>query len=57
MSYAYSPDLVFTLGWAHFFAGDAVDDATPVLGTATDTIGAVDDDDWDYLYLGMDIAF
>jgi hypothetical protein len=60
--YDYSEDLYFQFGYAHFFAGDAVEDLGAATGALGSTItlgggGLSSADDLDYVFLETGISF
>jgi len=56
--YDYSEDLYFQAGYAHFFAGDAVEDGAAVNGLGLGIIGGFGEaDDTDYVFLETGISF
>ncbi len=58
VTYNYTEDLTFEVGWAHFFAGDGVSDGQFSGGNGLTFIGgANEDDDADYLYFETRIGF
>lgn len=57
VTYNYTEDLTFEVGWAHFFAGDGVSDGQFSGGNGLTFIGGGDDDDADYLYFETRIGF
>lgn len=56
-SYAYSHDLTFEAGWAHFFTGDGLKDGSFVDQNGLAFFGGLDEDDGDYFYAGTTINF
>jgi hypothetical protein len=70
MDYQYSEDLSFSLGWAHFFAGDGMEDLNTIrkdvysgfpggigAGGFTGLTGSGSDEGFDYLYFETRISF
>lgn len=57
MAYAYSDDLLFEAGWAHFFTGDGLEDGNFVNLNGLGFYGGLDNDDGDYFYMGSTITF
>jgi len=57
MTYAYSDDLLFEAGWAHFFTGDGLEDGNFVDQNGLGFFGGLDNDDGDYFYMGSTITF
>jgi len=57
MTYNYSEDLYIEAGYAHFFAGDAIEDGFVVNGNGTIPAGGGDDDDLNYVYVETGISF
>lgn len=56
--YAYSEDLTFRAGWAHFFGDDALEDHNFIVGNGLAPFrGSDDNDDYDYLFIETEIAF
>jgi hypothetical protein len=56
-SYAYSADLSFEAGWAHFFTGDGLEDGNFVDQNGFGFFGGLDNDDAEYFYAGTTISF
>ncbi|MFP4501519.1 MAG: alginate export family protein [Candidatus Hydrogenedentota bacterium] len=56
-SYAYSEDLTFRAGYAHFFGSDGLEDGNPVQLNGTNAFLADGNDDGDYLFFETEIAF
>jgi len=56
-NYAYSEDLSFELGYAHFFTGDGLEQGSFNLMNGLGFDGGKDDDDMDYIYLETKLAF
>ena len=57
-SYDYSEDLSFTAGYAHFFAGDGIEDGQRVVLNGTGTLGGLGEaDDMDYVFVETRIKF
>lgn len=54
--YAYSEDLVFRAGYAHFFGDDGLDTA-PVRWSGLIPWQSDEDDDYDYVFLESEISF
>lgn len=57
VSYAYSEDLTFELGWMHLFVGDGLADGNFGDSHGLGFLGGTDDDDADYVYLETRIRF
>jgi hypothetical protein len=57
VTYNYTEDLAFEVGWAHFFAEDGVTGGQFSGGNGLTFIGGQDDDDADYLYFETRIGF
>jgi len=58
VTYNYTEDLTFEIGWAHFFADDGAADGQFVGGNGLSFVGgAGEDDDADYLYFETRIGF
>ena len=56
--YDYSDDLYFQLGYAHFFAGDAMEEGALINGNGLGVIGGFgEQDDVDYVFLETGISF
>jgi hypothetical protein len=56
--YDYSEDLYFQAGYAHYFAGDAVEDGTATNAWGFSGVGGFgESDDLDYLFLETGISF
>jgi hypothetical protein len=55
--YAYSEDLTFRAGWAHFFGDDALGDHNMVTLNGLRPFNGDRDDDYDYLFFEAEIAF
>lgn len=56
--YDYSEDLYFQAGYAHFFAGDAVEDGVATNAWGFGVLGGFDEkDDLDYVFLETGISF
>lgn len=56
--YDYSEDLYFQLGYAHLFAGDAMEDGALVAASGLGLLGGLDEsDDLDYVFLETGISF
>lgn len=55
-SYAYSEDLVFRAGYAHFFGDDGLDTA-PVRWSGLIPWQSDEDDDYDYVFIESEISF
>ena len=68
--YAYSSDLVFRAGWAHFFGDDGLGNipgafdffesahpGNPIIFNGTGLFGADEDDDYDYLFIETELKF
>lgn len=55
--YQYSEDLVFRAGYAHFFAGDGVEDGALAAGNGLFSWQGGDDDDYNYLFLETELSF
>jgi len=56
--YDYSEDLYFQLGYAHFFAGSAMEDGALVTNVGQGMIGGFgEEDDLDYVFLETGISF
>jgi hypothetical protein len=57
-TYNYSEDLYFSAGYAHLFAGDALDPTTGgIFVTALSSTGFIGDEDVDYVFLETGIKF
>jgi len=56
LTYDYSEDLSFSVGWAHFFADDDTTDGFVVAGSGAAPAGG-GDDDADYLFIETSISF
>jgi len=56
LTYDYSEDVSFSVGWAHFFADNDTTDGFMVAGSGTAAAGG-DDDDADYLFIETGISF
>jgi hypothetical protein len=57
MTYAYSEDLQFKLGYSHFFTDDGIEEGTLSTGNNQFAFGATDDDDVDYFFLEASLSF
>lgn len=57
LTYQYSEDLSFEVGYAHFFSEDGAEDGNFSSGNGLAFIGGSDDGDADYLYFETRIAF
>lgn len=57
MTYNYSEDLYFTVGWDHLFAGAGLEDGNFNSANGLDFTGGSDSDDVDYLYFETGIFF
>lgn len=55
-TYAYSEDLVFRAGYAHFFGGDGLDTA-PVRWSGLIPWQSDEDDDYDYVFIESELSF
>jgi hypothetical protein len=56
--YDYSEDLYFQAGWAHLFAGDAMEDGAVITHSGLFSVGGADEsDDIDYVFLETGISF
>jgi len=57
-TYQYTDDLAFNAGYAHFFAGDGVEDGQRVASNGLGTIGGAGEaDDLDYVFIETRIKF
>lgn len=56
-AYAYSDDLAFELGWAHLFAGDALEDGVFVDEHGLRYVGGNGSEDADYVYTLIRLSF
>ncbi len=56
-AYNYSEDLVFEIGWAHFFLGEGSEDGQFSRWNGLLYTGGTDDDDADYVYVGSTLKF
>lgn len=57
MTYNYSEDLYFSVGWDHLFVGQGLEDGNFNGGNGLDFNGGSDSDDVDYLYFETGIFF
>ncbi len=57
MTYNYSEDLYFCVGWDHLFVGDGLEEGNFIGGNGLDFAGGSDGDDVDYLYFETGIFF
>jgi hypothetical protein len=57
MTYNYSEDLYFSVGWDHLFVGDGLEEGNFIGGNGLDFAGGSDGDDVDYLYFETGIFF
>jgi len=57
LTYAYSEDLEFEVGYARFFSGDGIEDGNFSAGNGQLFIGTSDDDDMNYAYFQTKISF
>ena len=57
VTYDYTEDLVFEVGWAHLFTGEGLDDGNYNDLNGLGFIGGTDDDDVDYVYFETRISF
>ncbi len=57
VSYAYSEDLTFELGWMHLFVGGGLEDGNFGDSNGLGFLGGTDGDDADYVYLETRISF
>lgn len=57
VTYQYSEDLYFMVGWDHLFVGDGLEDGNFNNSYGLDFNGGTDDDDADYLYFEVGIGF
>lgn len=55
--FAYSDDVSFEAGWAHFFTGDGLADGNFVGANGLEFLGGLDDEDADYLWFGAKLTF
>ncbi len=56
-AYAYSDDLSFEGGWAHFFTGEGLEDGAFVNNNGLEFYGSRQDQDADYFWLGTKLLF
>jgi len=57
VTYDYSEDLTFELGWAHLFVGDGLEDGNFNSWNGLAFNGGIDNDDADYVYLETKLCF
>lgn len=57
VTYHYTEDLSFEVGWAHFFAEDGISDGNFTALNGLAFVGGQDDEDMDYVYAETRIAF
>ena len=57
VSYDYTEDLNFEVGWTHFFVGEGLEDGAFIDNNALTFIGGRDDEDADLVYFLAAIAF
>lgn len=57
VSYDYSEDLNFEMGWAHLFVGDGLEEGNFVNANGLGFNGGLNDDDADYLYVQTTLSF
>jgi hypothetical protein len=57
LTYHYSEDLSFEMGWAHLFVGDGLSDGNFSAGNGLAFNGGTGDDDADYVYFETKLCF
>lgn len=57
VTYQYSKDWWFKVGWERFFTGDGIYDGSFVLKNGHELLAGTDDDDMDYIYFDTQVKF
>lgn len=57
LTYQYSEDLSFSVGWSHLFVGDGLEDGSFNNLNGNDFSGGIGDDDADYFSFETGIEF